>query len=136
MVAQVGSHLPCSSMRAEAGVRKRFSPTVIQHAVFTGIKRIRCSVREGLLFWTAFPMADFYMYPEHTPIGHQEVLHLLDELPSPNFARLHVQIRGDDSRTLQCVWCFSRTSGLIHPHACDRRAESKARPSFLYAGGE
>jgi hypothetical protein len=35
-------------------------------------------------------------------VGHQEELRLLDGLLSQNFARLHVQIRGGDSRTLQC----------------------------------
>jgi hypothetical protein len=33
-----------------------------------GMKRNRSSVREGLLFWTEFPMAGNYMYPEHTPL--------------------------------------------------------------------
>jgi hypothetical protein len=66
MVAQVGSHSPRSSIRAEAGVRKRFCQSVIQHAVFTRMKLNRSSVREGLLFWTDFPMAGFYTYPELT----------------------------------------------------------------------
>jgi hypothetical protein len=66
MVVQVGSHSPRSSIRAEAGVRKRFCQSVIQHAVFTRMKLNRSSVREGLLFWTDFPMAGFYTYPELT----------------------------------------------------------------------
>jgi hypothetical protein len=66
MVAQVGSHSPRSSIRAEAGVRKRFCQSVIQQAVFTRMKLNRSSVREGLLFWTDFPMAGFYTYPELT----------------------------------------------------------------------
>jgi hypothetical protein len=68
IVAQVGSHLPCSSIRAEAGVRKRFCQAVRQQTVFTRMKLNRSSVREGLCFWTDFPVAGNYTYPEHTPI--------------------------------------------------------------------
>jgi hypothetical protein len=66
LVAYVRSHSPRSSIRAKAGVRKRFCQSVIQQAVFTHMKRNRSSVREGLRFWTDFPMAGFYTYPELT----------------------------------------------------------------------
>jgi hypothetical protein len=72
MVTQVGSHLPRSSICAEAGVRKRFCQLVIQQPVFTGITRDTSSVREGLLFWTDRSMTENYTYSEHTPSGDNQ----------------------------------------------------------------
>jgi hypothetical protein len=67
MVAYSCLHLPRNSIRAEAGVRKRFCRAVIQQAVFTRMKLNGSSVREGLLFWTDFPMTGNYTYPETYP---------------------------------------------------------------------
>src|SRR5215207_1381220 len=67
LVAHVRSHSPCSSIRAKAGVRKRFCQSVIQQAVFTHMKWNRSSVREGLSFWADLPMAENYTHPELTP---------------------------------------------------------------------
>jgi Domain of unknown function (DUF4158) len=67
MVGQVGFHSPRSSIRAEAGGRKRFCQAVVQQAVFAGIMCNRSSVREGPRFWTNLPVAGNYPYPELTP---------------------------------------------------------------------
>ena len=55
-------------MRVEAGVRKRFCQAVRQYIVFTAVKRIGSSVREGLRFRTDRSVAENYTYPELTPI--------------------------------------------------------------------
>jgi hypothetical protein len=60
-------HSPCSTIRADAGVRKRFCPSATQRAVFTCTKLNKPSVRESLLCWTDLPVTGFYPYPEHTP---------------------------------------------------------------------
>jgi hypothetical protein len=46
----VGFHSRHASIRAEAGVRKRFCQAVIQQAIFAGMTYHRSAVREGLLF--------------------------------------------------------------------------------------
>ena len=69
MVSQVDVHSPRSSICVEAGVRKRFRPSVIPQTVFTCIRQNKSSVRAGLLFWTDFPMTGNYTYPEHTPLS-------------------------------------------------------------------
>jgi hypothetical protein len=63
----VGFHSRHASIRAEAGVRKRFCQAVIQQAIFAGMTYHRSAVREGLLFWTDLPGAGNDMYPELPP---------------------------------------------------------------------
>jgi hypothetical protein len=64
-----------------------------------------------------------------TGIGHQEILHLLNGLPSPDFAELHVHICGDDSRTLHTT---TRLHEFFDPTADIEQVPKAKKPFILH----
>jgi hypothetical protein len=73
-VTQVCVRSRLTPIRAEASVREWSCQAERQQTVFTGVTRHESSVREGLRFWTDFPVAGNYTYPEHTPASASAVV--------------------------------------------------------------